>query len=310
MTPAVSVAMASKNYARYLPAAIGSVRAQTFTDWELVIVDDGSTDDTPAVVKPFLVDTRIRYVRSDRLGIVRAKNLATSLGRAPLVAFLDADDVWLPSKLEKQLPLFEANPETGVVFCRRYLIDEAGRPFPPRPLSEPCRGRIVDRLFVQNFICFSSAVIRREILSHTGKMDPRLDLAIDYDLWLRVARHHTFDYVDEALVEYRTGHGNVSSRIADRVAIALSLMHRAETCYGLKGAVSEQQIAEGYASTCRTLGYMLRGSEPFVAARWYLRALRWPNNRLASLKGLLASLLRGLRGKRGRGLGENASVNR
>jgi len=310
MTPTVSVVMATKNYARFLPVAVGSVRDQTFANWELSIVDDGSTDDTPATIKPFLTDPRIRYFRSDKLGQTRAKNLGIALSRAPLIAYLDADDVWLPTKLEKQLAVFRSHPETGVVFCRRLLIDDAGNILPPRPMSEPCRGRVLDRLFVQNFVCFSSAIMRREILSHVGGLDPLLDLAIDYDLWLRVAKHYTFDFVDEQLVQYRTGHGNLSNKLVDRVHIALSIMQRAELRYAVGGEVPADQIAEGYASTCRTLGYVLRGSEPATAANWYLRALQWPAGRLASVKGLVAIAMRMLTGPRIPGSAENATENR
>jgi glycosyltransferase involved in cell wall biosynthesis len=310
MNPTVSVVMATKNYARFLPVAVGSVREQTFADWELVIVDDGSNDDTPAAIKPFLTDPRIRYFRSDKLGQTRAKNLGIGLCRSSLIAYLDADDVWLPTKLEKQLAAFRTQPQTGVVFCRRILIDDAGNVLPPRPTSTPSRGHVLDRLFVQNFVCFSSAIMRREILSHIGVLDPQLDLAIDYDLWLRVAKHYTFDYVDEQLVKYRTGHGNLSNKLMDRVTIALSIMKRAEMRYGIASEVPADQIAEGYASTCRTLAYVLRESEPTTAAKWYLQALRWPASRLASLKGLAAIALRMLVGARISGSAENASVNR
>jgi glycosyltransferase involved in cell wall biosynthesis len=310
MTPAVSIVMAAKNYARFLPVAVGSVREQTFEDWELLIVDDGSTDGTPATVKPFLSDSRIRYFRSDKLGQTRAKNLGIAFSRAPLVAFLDADDVWLPTKLEKQVALLREQPETGVAFCRRTLIDDAGNDLPPRPTSTPCRGKVLHELFVQNFVCFSSAMVRREILSHVGGLDPLLDLAIDYDLWLRVAKHYSFDYVDEKLVRYRTGHGNLSNKLVDRVNIALSIMQRAELKYGVRSEVPERSIAEGYASTCRTLGYVLRSSEPIAAAGWYLRALQWPSSRLASLKGLLAIAWRAALGPRVPGSAENASENR
>lgn len=310
MTPTVSVVMATKNYARFLPVAIGSVRDQTFSDWELSIVDDGSTDETSATVKPFLADPRIRYYRSDKLGQTRAKNLGIALSRAQLIAYLDADDVWSPTKLEKQLAVFRAKPETGVVFCRRSLIDDSGNTLPPRPTSTPYRGRVLDQLFVQNFVCFSSAIMRREILSHIGGLDPLLDLAIDYDLWLRVAKHYVFDFVDEQLVQYRTGHGNLSNKLMDRVNIALSIMQRAELHYGVGADVPSDQIAEGYASTCRTLGYVLRGSEPVAAARWYLRALQWPASRLTSAKGLIASAMRMLSGSRVLGSAENATENR
>ncbi len=154
------------------------------------------------------------------------------MSRGEFVAFLDADDAWEPTKLEKQLAVFRAKPEVGVVFCRRSLIDEQGNAIPRRgstpPLALP-RGAVLPQMFVQNFVCFSSAVVRRDVFSHVGAFDPQWDLAIDYDLWLRVAKHHRFDYVDEELVKYRTGHGNLSKKLADRVDTALSIMHRAES---------------------------------------------------------------------------------
>jgi len=300
--------MAAKNYARFLPAAVESVFAQTFADWELLVIDDGSADNTPDAVKPFLADRRVRYVRSDRLGQPRAKNLGIGLSRGAFVAFLDADDAWEPAKLDRQLALFRDRPEVGVVFCRRSLIDESGNPLAARPSPAPPRGRVLPELFVQNFVCFSSAVVRREVFAHVGGFDPQWDLAIDYDLWLRVARHYAFDFVDEELVKYRTGHGNLSRKLADRVETALSIMRRAESRHG--GEVPPGRVAEAHASTCRTLAYVLRESEPGTAARWYLRALRWPAGRVASAKGLVAAALRLASGRRSAGSPENASENR
>jgi glycosyltransferase involved in cell wall biosynthesis len=278
--------MAAKNYARFLPMAINSVIAQTIPDWELLIVDDGSTDSTPETVRPYLSDPRIRYFRSDRLGQSRAKNLGTRLSRSDIIAFLDADDAWVPTKLEKQLSLLAARPEVGVCFCRRKLMDEAGRVRPAQDPSPP-RGRVLDTLFVRNFICFSSSVVRRSVFDHVGGFDPCWDLAIDYDLWLRAARHTEFDYVDEELVYYRTGHANLSQRIADRVQTVLSIMTRHTENYGLAAELPRAVIGEGFASTCRTLGYELRQSAPLTAASWYWRALQYPGRRWLAVRGLI-----------------------
>jgi len=308
--PCVSIVMAAKNYAKFLPMAVESVLAQTFIDWELLIIDDGSTDRTPGVVQPFLSDPRVRYFRSDKLGQSRAKNLGVRLSRGEFVAFLDADDAWSPTKLEQQLRVFRDQPGVGVVFCRRSLIDEQSQPLPAKVAPAPPRGRVLDRMFAQNFVCFSSVVVRRDVFSHVGAFDPQWDLAIDFDLWLRVAKHHSFDFVDEELVQYRTGHGNLSKKLLDRVDTALSIMHRAESRYAVSEQIPPERVAEAYASTCRTLGYVLRNSEPVTAAKWYLRALRWPAGRVMSVKGLVASALRFASRKREAGSAENASVNR
>jgi glycosyltransferase involved in cell wall biosynthesis len=259
-------------------------------------------------VRPFLTDTRIRYFRSDTLGQPRAKNLGIGLSRGEFVAFLDADDAWEPTKLEKQLALFAAKPEVGVVFCKRSLIDEESRTLPAKPTSGFPTGSVLPQMFTNNFVCFSSVVMKREVFSHVGRFDPLWDLAIDYDLWLRVAKFHKFAFVDEELVRYRTGHGNLSKKLRDRVDTAMSIMHRAEMRYGVGDEVAPEVIADGYASTCQTLGYTMRASEPLASLRWYLRALKWPARRFISLKGLVASIL-ALRKTRTKGSAENASEN-
>src|SRR3954452_13254995 len=144
MPPAVSVVVASRNYGRYLAGAVRSVLGQTFADLELIVIDDGSTDDTSDVIRPFLADPRVRYHRTDGLGQSRAKNLGVLQARGPLVAFLDGDDEWLPTKLARQFPLF-TDPNVGVVYSRRTLMDAAGRdlPTPPTALA---RGHIYDTL--------------------------------------------------------------------------------------------------------------------------------------------------------------------
>ena len=304
-TPTVSVVMAAKNYARFIGEAIGSALAQTFPDWELVIVDDGSTDDTGAVVRPYLIDGRIRYFRSDSLGQSRAKNLGIGFARGEFIAFLDADDAWFPTKLAKQMTLMREHPQVGVTYTQRELIDETGKSLGFRNEALP-GGRILSTMFLQNFVCFSSALVRREVFETVGIFDPALDLSIDYDLWLRAAAHFEFRPVDEVLVKYRTGHGNLSKKLADRVATAIGIMDRAVR---RNPELPERTVAEGYVSTCQTLGYVLRNSEPATAAKWYASALRRPSGRKASLKGLTACGLRWLIGTRTVGSAENASAN-
>src|SRR5262249_56930199 len=225
MLPRVSVVMANYNYARYLRAAIDSVLQQTLNDIELIIVDDGSTDASRQIIESYLVDPRVRFRPVDHLGQPGAKNAGIEWVRARLVAFLDADDVWHSQKLEKQVALFEREPALGVVYSRRTLIDEDGREQPYRqpPLY---RGNVLEQIFRDNFVCFSSVVVRRLVFEHVGPFDERSDLAIDFELWLRVAAHYRFDYVDDPLVQYRCGHGNLSKRVGERLKTAMLMMRR------------------------------------------------------------------------------------
>jgi glycosyltransferase involved in cell wall biosynthesis len=293
MAPPVSVVVATRNYGPYLAGALRSVLAQTFTDLEVIVIDDGSTDETPEVVRPFLADTRVRYHRTDGLGQSRAKNLGVLQARGPLVAFLDGDDEWLPTKLERQLPLF-ADPAVGVVYTRRTLMDAAARDL-PTPTPALARGRMYDDLLVRNPICFSSVVVRRTVFDAVGLFDPHLPLAIDYDLWLRVARYFAFDYVDEPLVRYRTGHANLSSRITERIAAVLAILRRSLVRRGNADTADPAAQAEAWGSTCRTMGFVLRKKGPASAAEWYVRAARHDRRWGATMKAIAGGLLRQVR---------------
>ena len=291
--PVVSVVIATRNYGRYLAGAVRSVLGQTVGNFEVIVIDDGSADHTPEVVQPFLADPRVRYHRTDGLGQSRAKNLGILQARGPLVAFLDGDDEWQPNKLERQLPLF-ADPAIGVVYSRRTLMDGNGRDL-PTPTPALARGHIYDTLLVQNPVCFSSVVVRKSVFEAVGLFDPALPLAIDYDLWLRVARHYAFDYVDEPLVRYRTGHANLSSRITERIAAVLGILRRSLVRRRNVETADAGAQAEAWGSTCRTMGYVLRGKEPLAAVGWYVRAARHDRRWGATAKAVIGGLARLLR---------------
>jgi glycosyltransferase involved in cell wall biosynthesis len=290
MPPAVSVVIASRNYGRYLGGAVRSVLAQAFADLEVIIIDDGSTDDTPEVIRPLLADPRVRCVRTDGLGQPRAKNLGILQANAPLVAFLDGDDEWLPTKLERQLPLF-ADPAVGVVYSRRTLMDAAGHDL-PTPTPPLARGHVYDVMLVQNPVCFSSVVVRKSVFEAVGMFDPNLPLAIDYDLWLRVAGHFAFDYVDKPLVRYRTGHANLSSRITERIAAVLGILRRSLIRRRNAEAADPTAQREAWGSTCRTMGYVLRGNAPLAAAGWYVKAARHDRRWGAAIKAIAGGVLK------------------
>jgi glycosyltransferase involved in cell wall biosynthesis len=278
MTPAVSVVIATHNYGRYLSAALDSALEQTFRDFEIIVVDDGSTDHTPAVVQPYLREMRIVYERTERQGQPKAKNLGIRLARGPLIAFLDADDVWLPTKLERQMPLFEADRDVGVVYSRRLVIDDEGweLEYVQPPLH---RGWVLPRIFRNNFVCFSSSVVRRHVFDAVGGFDESIGLAIDYDLWLRVALGYRFDYVDQALVKYRTGHDSLSRRKRERVRTAHAIISRFLDERGGRAALPPELVRRTLAELCCDMGGAVTGVERIG---WFLRALRYrPQHGLA-----------------------------
>jgi glycosyltransferase involved in cell wall biosynthesis len=272
MTPTVSVIVAAYNYGRFLAAALESVLAQTFADFEVIVVNDGSTDDTSEVVIPYLTDPRVRYYRTDHLGQPGAKNLGIRFARTSLVAFLDADDLWLPRKLEKQMAVLRADPGLGVVYARRLLIDEQGRQL---EYEQPGlhRGHVLEAIFQSNFICFSSALVRRTVFEEVGHFDEDLALAIDYDLWLRAALAYRFDYVDEPLVKYRTGHANLSSRLEERLATVDRIMRRFLERRGGKEVLNPAVVRRARAEIYYDMGLVRRQRSRLAALPCYVRAL-------------------------------------
>jgi glycosyltransferase involved in cell wall biosynthesis len=291
MIPRVSVVMANYNYARYLRAAIDSVLNQTLRDLELIVVDDGSTDDSRPIIESCLHDSRVRFAPVDHLGQPGAKNTGIELARAPIIAFLDADDIWHLDKLEKQVALFDRDPALGVVYSRRVLIDEKDDEL---PYAQPKlhRGDVLAEMFRDNFVCFSSAVVRRLVFEHLGMFDPKVDLAIDYDLWLRVAAHYRFDYVDEALVRYRCGHGNLSRRVGERLKTALLMMRRFLKSGGQE-RLSDEAMHHALSETSCHLGISLRPYDTAASVKWFARALRQDWKHRQAWRGLAKTLLPG-----------------
>jgi glycosyltransferase involved in cell wall biosynthesis len=272
-TPAVSAVVATYNYGRFLAGALDSALGQTFGDLEVIVVDDGSTDNTETVVAPYLRDPRVHYHRTDHVGQSAAKNMGIRLARARLIGFLDADDLWLPEKLEKQVVLCEREPDVGVVYTRRALIDPDGRALEYRQPDSLPRGNVVTALVQNNFVCFSSAVVRQRVFAEVGGFDESLSLAIDYDLWLRVGLRFSFDFVDEPLVQYRTGHANLSRRAEERLGVAAHILRRFLDERGGRAAVPPSVVRRAWAETYYHIGLATRGRSRLSALQWYFRSV-------------------------------------
>jgi glycosyltransferase involved in cell wall biosynthesis len=292
LTPAVSIVMATYNYARFIAQAIESVQAQTFTNWELIIVDDGSTDDTSHVVDTYLRDSRIRYHRTQNHGQPSAKNTGIRLCAAPLIAFLDADDAWLPMKLERQLPLLDIDSRIGVTYTNRWIMDERGEIITRTEKLPMFRGDVVEFAFRQTIPPFSSTIVRKCVFEKVGLFYEDIPLAIDYDLWFRAAMEFHFDYVDEPLLLYRTGHANLSRRGEERREIVLKqIMPRLLDECGGGQRLSRRAIRSAYADTFANMGHSSLQTSRLSACSWYSRAIALRPNTAEAWKGLIKCLL-------------------
>ncbi len=220
--PEVSVIIPTYNYACFLGTAIQSVLTQTWQDLELIIVDDGSTDNTREVVESFQSDHRVRYVFQSNRGDSAARNTGISHSTGRYLGFLDADDYWMPEKLELQLALLRSNPQAAAVHSSAYVdtIDQQQRLISRFLLQRPpLREKTLYEELLYNVVIVgshSSIVLSRDVLDKVGGFDESL-MCCDWDLWRRISNEHEILYIDSPLTGLRR-HGANQTANPDVVA--------------------------------------------------------------------------------------------
>ena len=203
--PAVSVIMPAYNVGAYIGAAIESALVQTFTDFEIVIVDDGSTDDTVSIAHRYAAcDSRLRVSRKENGGISSTRNRAMTLARGEVFALLDSDDMWDPEYLESQISTLRNHQEVDIVTANARNLGgrQHGQPARPWPDTRPHPDLI--RMLGDEWAVFIMCVFRREVYETIGDFDESLRTNEDYDYWLRAAAHgFRFWRNDRPLAQYR-----------------------------------------------------------------------------------------------------------
>ncbi|MBE9030967.1 glycosyltransferase [filamentous cyanobacterium LEGE 11480] len=226
-TPTISVVIPTYNSTKTVLDTIASVQAQTFDDIEIIVIDDGSTDDLQSCLAPILADARVKVYRYANGGLPVARNRGIARSTGEYIAFVDADDLWTPNKLEKQLKALQDNPRAGLAYSWTYFMEEDGQRYhTDRPIW--FQGDVLKDLLMWNFLCHgSNPLIRRSVIAAVGDFDPSLPSAEDWDYWLRIATGWEFALVPEPQIYYRQSGGAMSAKVEVMEAAQLEVLDRA-----------------------------------------------------------------------------------
>jgi glycosyltransferase involved in cell wall biosynthesis len=219
MAPLVSVVIPTYNRAWCLAEAVDSVLAQDVRDFELIVVDDGSTDDTPRLLEGY--GEAIRVLRRENLGVSASRNAGIAAARGGLIAFLDSDDLWLTGKLRRQVEFFASHPEALICQTEERWVKN-GRRVNPGRRHRKRGGMIFEPSLDLCLVSPSAVMVRQAIFERVGLFDESLPACEDYDLWLRVSCRFPVHLIEAALIVKRGGHADQLSRAwgLDRFRIA------------------------------------------------------------------------------------------
>lgn len=198
----VSVIIPTYNRAKFLRIAIASVLNQTLQDFEIVVVNDASEDNTRQVIEN-IQDRRVRYLcNATRKGVATSRNTGILNSEGRYIAFLDDDDEWFPQKLEKQFNVLESSPTIGVIYTGSLAIESTSRSILYQ-LAPTLKGRIFDQLAIQKWIAPTSTFfLKRECFNKVGLFDVNIEFGEDFDMWLRISKEFQFEYLEESLVKF------------------------------------------------------------------------------------------------------------
>ncbi len=277
--PTVSILLPVYNGEKYLLAALESIRRQTLADWELVVVDDGSTDGTAGILAGFAADARVRVLRQENRGLPAARNRGLREARGRYVAFLDADDTWRPAYLAKLAEALEGQPRAVLAFAGWQYLDADGHDLPQSIVVTAAQvGQLRADLDRRNSLVPASVVARRASLEACGGFDEALRSCEDWDLWLRLRPLGDFVAVAEVLVGYRTHAENMSDNIErmERERRKVVEKHFATAGHSLADAPRRQREANGYLYFLSALAHLREHNTTAATERLRQALALWP----------------------------------
>ena len=208
----ISIILPAYNRENTIACSIQSILKQTWKDFELIIVDDGSTDNTCSVVETFS-DSRIKYYRQENAGASSARNMGVIYSESDIIAFCDSDDTWKEDKLEKQIRFMEDNPEISLVYTA-YMMHMHDKEVRVPNEGYICDRNILSRLLVKNTIGAPTIMVKKDVFRAVGGFDTSMKSLEDWDFAIKVAKKYQIGFIDEILVDaYDTGTG-ISHSIA------------------------------------------------------------------------------------------------
>jgi glycosyltransferase involved in cell wall biosynthesis len=232
--PKVSIIIATYNREAFVIEAIESVKKQTYADWEMVIIDDASTDGTEKVIKTYIdKDTRIHYFKNKQnLGISKTRNRGIDLAKGEYLATLDSDDIWLDEdKLKKQVEFLDINKDYALIGGGIMYIDTHSRHI--RKMLYPIYDSIIRNIMLQyNPFPHSTVLMRKTAVVSVGKYDEAMKACEDYDLWMRLGAKYKFTNIPKVLAGYRVHGGNISrNKKLSMAATVLELVKKYKKYY-------------------------------------------------------------------------------
>lgn len=276
--PLVSVVIAAYNAEAFISDALDSIQAQTYRHFEVIVVDDGSSDRTAEIVRSYShTDDRFRLVQQKNSGVAASRNLAIQQSSGKYIAPIDADDIWYPERLEKHVRCLEASDESvGLVYSWSMYLTESGsiRAYSPFGQLGPVEGNVLAILVFYNFLDnASTAMFRRSCIDAVGNYNTELKTCEDWDLYVRIAERYQFAIVPEYLIGYRQYSGSMSTKcvtmshfyelIMSRIyqrhpELSPSIRCWANTVF-YNNLLSKSYLAGDYALMFRWIFYSLKG---------------------------------------------------
>jgi glycosyltransferase involved in cell wall biosynthesis len=271
--PLVSVIIPTYNRGWILKEAIDSVLGQDFKDFELIVIDDGSTDNTPAILETF--GPAIRVVQQANQGVSAARNKGIAAASGQLLAFLDSDDIWLPQKLSRQVDFFDTKADALICQTEEIWIRNGVR-VNPKKRHHKFSGMIFEHSLALCLVSPSAVISRRALFDAVGRFDESLPACEDYDLWLRVSCTYPIHLIDTPLIIKRGGHADQLSKAPGldkfRIQALVNIIEsgKLSDSYFRSAVQTLREKCKVYADGCRRRGRNAEASAYYTLGEKYL----------------------------------------